>query len=107
MAASTSHQNPSESLPQNSILNFATQGVNIYLNSQKSLFSIENPNLMFSNSGYILIQKPKFHRIEKHCVSLIDSMLNEYFAPYACMEPKEKVLSGGKRILTQKLESEI
>jgi hypothetical protein len=61
------------------------------MNSQKSLYNIENQNKMFTPLEFMPANKSDCYRLEKHCIPMINSMLNEYFEPYNLMNPSEKV----------------
>uniref|UniRef100_A0A914EB43 NR LBD domain-containing protein n=1 Tax=Acrobeloides nanus TaxID=290746 RepID=A0A914EB43_9BILA len=75
-----------------SILRRILQGINIYMNSQKSLYNIENQTKMFTPLEFMPANKSDCYRLEKNCIPMINSMLNEYFEPYNLMNPSEKAL---------------
>jgi hypothetical protein len=81
-----------EIVNQNSILNKLLQGVNVFLNAQKTLYIVEHPNQSVTNLEFEMDRKSEWNRIERYCVYVINSMLTEHFEPYNMMQQKEKVL---------------
>uniref|UniRef100_A0A914DKE2 Nuclear receptor n=1 Tax=Acrobeloides nanus TaxID=290746 RepID=A0A914DKE2_9BILA len=73
-------------------LNRLLQGIRNYMSSQKSLFTVENPDKIFSSPKFIPMKKSEYDRMEKACITLINSMLNEYFEPYGNLKNEEKIL---------------
>uniref|UniRef100_A0A914EBC6 Uncharacterized protein n=1 Tax=Acrobeloides nanus TaxID=290746 RepID=A0A914EBC6_9BILA len=76
----------------NSILKRILQGINIYMDSQKCLYNIENQTKMFTPLEFMSAKQSDYNRLEQFCVCMINSMLNEYFEPYNVMNPSEKAL---------------
>uniref|UniRef100_A0A914DDK1 Nuclear receptor domain-containing protein n=1 Tax=Acrobeloides nanus TaxID=290746 RepID=A0A914DDK1_9BILA len=92
MQPSTTSTQEMEIVNQNSILNKLLQGVNVFLNAQKTLYIVEHPNQSVTNLEFEMDRKSEWNRIERYCVYVINSMLTEHFEPYNLMQQKEKRL---------------
>lgn len=62
------------------------------MSSQKSLFSVENPDKIFTEPKFVPIKKSEYDRMEKACITLINSMMFEYFESYGSLKNEDKVI---------------
>uniref|UniRef100_A0A914DJ92 Nuclear receptor domain-containing protein n=1 Tax=Acrobeloides nanus TaxID=290746 RepID=A0A914DJ92_9BILA len=73
-------------------LDHLLKGIRTFLDSQKSLVLIEKQFQQGPmDDEFILIKKPKYDLLEKGCISLVYSMLNEYFEPFCLLQHEQKI----------------
>uniref|UniRef100_A0A914CSA3 Nuclear receptor domain-containing protein n=1 Tax=Acrobeloides nanus TaxID=290746 RepID=A0A914CSA3_9BILA len=75
-----------------SLLNKILQGIKAYLSAQQTLYVVEHPNKTLSNLEFEKDTKIEWNRVERYCVFVINSMLNESFEPYNLMQESQKRL---------------
>uniref|UniRef100_A0A914E5E4 Nuclear receptor domain-containing protein n=1 Tax=Acrobeloides nanus TaxID=290746 RepID=A0A914E5E4_9BILA len=81
-----------ESSSQTFILNKILQGLKAYLNAQKTLYVVEHPDKTLNNLEFEIDTKTEWNRIERYCIFVLNSVLNEYFEPYNLMQESQKRL---------------
>uniref|UniRef100_A0A914EGH8 Nuclear receptor domain-containing protein n=1 Tax=Acrobeloides nanus TaxID=290746 RepID=A0A914EGH8_9BILA len=66
-------------------------GVRTFLSSQKSLVTLENKAVKFPDKEYVFVKKHEYDVMERHCIILIFSMLNDFFEPFKMYSQEDKI----------------
>ncbi|KAI6190772.1 hypothetical protein M3Y97_00154900 [Aphelenchoides bicaudatus] len=75
-----------------SVLQRLTEGYANYQSSQKSLYTVMNPDNIFSAELYRLVRHSEHVKMERGCLSLMFSMVNDWFQPFNEIDHALKVL---------------
>uniref|UniRef100_A0AC34QZJ2 Uncharacterized protein n=1 Tax=Panagrolaimus sp. JU765 TaxID=591449 RepID=A0AC34QZJ2_9BILA len=70
-------------------------GFSNYNTSQKSLYNVLYPGKMFADDAKVpmdRVTQSEFQKMERGCISLIYSMLNDFFLPYKDLEKETRLL---------------
>jgi hypothetical protein len=74
-----------------SVLQRLHDGYANYQASQKSLYTVMNPEQIFSAELYRLVKHSEHVKMERGCLSLMFSMVNDYFQPFDTLDHALKV----------------
>ncbi|KAH7675888.1 CRE-NHR-70 protein, partial [Aphelenchoides avenae] len=74
-----------------SILQRMHEGYCNYHSSQKSLYTVMYPNNIFAAESYRLVTHSEYVKMERGCLSLMYSMVNDWFQPFNELEHDLKV----------------
>uniref|UniRef100_A0A914DQ46 Uncharacterized protein n=1 Tax=Acrobeloides nanus TaxID=290746 RepID=A0A914DQ46_9BILA len=75
-----------------SVLQRMHEGYSNYNSSQKSLYTVMNPSNIFGAQSYKLVNRTEFLKMERGCLSLMFSMLNDWFQPFDQLSHELKIL---------------
>ncbi|KAH7698209.1 hypothetical protein AAVH_34702, partial [Aphelenchoides avenae] len=65
-------------------------GFRSFFTAQRSLYTIANPQLLFTQPQYKLIRRLEYDEMERGCVSLIYNMVNDHFYPLGDFTPNQR-----------------
>ncbi|KAI6181830.1 Nuclear receptor domain-containing protein [Aphelenchoides besseyi] len=82
---------PYAPLPGPSLLQRMHEGYANYQSSQKSLYTVMYPNNVFSTESYRLVKRSEHIKMERGCLSLMYSMVNDWFQPFDTLAHDLKV----------------
>ncbi|KAI1717679.1 zinc finger, c4 type (two domains) domain-containing protein [Ditylenchus destructor] len=78
----------SERLP---IISRVLRGYECFINAQMSLFTVENPNAIYTNQRSRVPSKQEMTKMEHNSMPLMYTMLNDFIEPFSLLEHEEKV----------------
>uniref|UniRef100_A0A1I7SHX0 Nuclear receptor domain-containing protein n=1 Tax=Bursaphelenchus xylophilus TaxID=6326 RepID=A0A1I7SHX0_BURXY len=81
-----------------SLLQRMHEGYANYQSSQKSLYTVMYPDNIFSSDIYRMVKHSEHLKMERGCLSLMFSMVNDWFQPFDTLTHDLKVSAGGFEI---------
>uniref|UniRef100_A0A914PTY7 Nuclear receptor domain-containing protein n=1 Tax=Panagrolaimus davidi TaxID=227884 RepID=A0A914PTY7_9BILA len=93
----TTSNPPISIIPYQNLNHLATlerlkQGYNIYRTSQKSLYKVLYPADIFSEENLQIVTHGEFVKMERGCISLLFSMINDFYLPFNQLEKDAKIM---------------